>query len=1776
MAKSTDIPTDLHAVTTRAHAHFSLAIDLNGCDARFVRPEEEDLPTKMSVICEQTEVNQLSAQPSYVDQNAKVAPLQRPDVSKMTVPKGDAPFPSALAEFSAPNIIFGDNCRQAEFIASTISSRARDGAVQFIPQTMCIANHPAPGILEYYFEVKLLKLPRPNGLGVGFRSNLGDWVLGSDGRKWSVSRRAFSEDALVPGTYLDVLDQSQLCPSWEPVRVMDVAGPAGSPADINVSWLHYKSSNSQLPRNSGFFAPFCSHTAGCSPLEPDRTYGDFTQAFHQGDIIGAGVNLRDGSMFFTKNGEVIGNAETEIVFTDIPLIDLWPAVEFRASAAKVEVNFGSKPFAFQGLKTTDQVSEMLGKGLYEDEKWMKRVDDAMNIQAVHDKQAAEEKKRRADQDAEKMATRLRSAQEIIAMGLFPGIAEALIMKALENYGDDVTRTVNWAFEQPDAYSAFQSLANDDEEEHLEDDEANEDGDEDGSNANPPAESGAAYQSLQSPKAAKDLIELKEEIEVKQPCPTKEPPALNTADALRTLVLAPAHALAYCGVNGEAGSGSGGVHHNFEVQEWLNDVGRGLRRARMGDSSIDQILNRLKRNPRDMVALLQAREVIPHLRDAPRPLQHTEQHLIPSERELQAGTRVHVIADAKSFVAAEQWTPLMSRCVGLSAVVVDVDRDPLCPSALLRVVTPEYDLVPESWWPLEVLRVVRFERRDAFVGSMGYTACVRALIESQNQMCSSFAADALSILFASEHVSSPTYLMPKQIFEVTSAKHVLFGPGKKVLNCPGSVSTSLVLECPKSSQLKRQLSKLSRGNIVGLFADLLSSATQCIKKESIEIEPPVCDAEEEFVEVFDFSVSRGARSMVVTFLNKTKPKSCGDAHSVVEFYGTATGTQLLARACGRCSPPIVLHTNRVWVTSRSKEPCDHIVISPVPWELGLIQHLIDTNCNGVFGKFSDALVSCPDLTRSLHLATLSQLTSLLFAMFCPILPPPISECLVDRVSMILERAREDLLESQRTDLVIFARNLRNKLVVMHGVETDDTNKMQPSTRVSSLTQSLWRCSIAFERAGIPFGEWSPPDWYSESVTTADLLAGLAAGRPFPKSFTSKFLPERFPSSAQQDGDQAETSECFSPESLKKQKSIRLKKDLFPQQSPRTPWSLSDDIKLVQAIHSVADKVRIEPTKLDIGICYLLRTPAESEPEAERTGPGGPGDEAGQPTENEPSGDPVIRECKLPDSDDSRTRRVRPLTAASVHLRAILSHLTVVALRNVRSLPTGYSWEEFICEHLLAIQVFNRNVRALLPLIPLFGGRDDSTESDQAPTTGESELLRSCGPVGHDFCRSIDFLLCDVQAEFLHGLLDNTASSHRDPFPISIHRLMASNVTKESETVFRQAQQRLSKVKPSHLRTSFTPATGSKPDIPFLIEFKDEKVVGADGPYRAFFSDVCSELQQVDAREEYAPHLFCATPNRAGGLGMNRELITISPGRSLPSDLEAFRFVGILMGVALRSRVLLSLELARLFWTLLGGDGGAHRMLRPGSLLDGLREMDQVFVNGILKRLSEISTKEEFRENFGDSTLQFSVQLSDGTEFPLSRNPSQGVTFDNRLDFVRLAKRARLGESKHQINAIRAGLGMIVPLELLSIFSADDIRRLICGEPSVDFELLKRHTAYGSSLNEDSPRIIKFWKVVEEFDAEQRRLFVQFVYAQKRLPSESEFERQGLRLLIHPLDARKPDQTFPQASTCFFNLSLPDYSSINQMRRNLLLAITSATGFGTEEEERQLSDMSQNVH
>ncbi|KAI8875257.1 SPRY-domain-containing protein, partial [Backusella circina FSU 941] len=63
--------------------------------------------------------------------------------------------------------------------------------------------------------------------------------------------------------------------------------------------------------------------------------------FSTGDIIGCGIDYRDMSAFFTKNGIHLG-----IAFRKIKETDLYPFVGFKTQGEQIEANFGLKPFKF--------------------------------------------------------------------------------------------------------------------------------------------------------------------------------------------------------------------------------------------------------------------------------------------------------------------------------------------------------------------------------------------------------------------------------------------------------------------------------------------------------------------------------------------------------------------------------------------------------------------------------------------------------------------------------------------------------------------------------------------------------------------------------------------------------------------------------------------------------------------------------------------------------------------------------------------------------------------------------------------------------------------------------------------------------------------------------------------------------------------------------------------------------------------------------------------------------------------------------------------------------------------------------------------------------------------------------------------------------------------------------------------------------------------------------------------------------------------------------------
>lgn len=113
------------------------------------------------------------------------------------------------------------------------------------------------------------------------------------------------------------------------------------------------------------------------------------------------------------------------------------------------------------------------------------------------------------------------------------------------------------------------------------------------------------------------------------------------------------------------------------------------------------------------------------------------------------------------------------------------------------------------------------------------------------------------------------------------------------------------------------------------------------------------------------------------------------------------------------------------------------------------------------------------------------------------------------------------------------------------------------------------------------------------------------------------------------------------------------------------------------------------------------------------------------------------------------------------------------------------------------------------------------------------------------------------------------------------------------------------------------------------------MGNSGPCRAFFSDVSAELQNV-TQEKCTPKLLISTPNHAANVGSRRELFCVNPSCV---DFKSYRFMGMLMGIALRSSVFLSLELPSLFWKIFIGD--KHLID-----LNDLSEIDVNFVEGTI--------------------------------------------------------------------------------------------------------------------------------------------------------------------------------------------------------------------------------------
>ncbi|KAK5650580.1 hypothetical protein RI129_001609 [Pyrocoelia pectoralis] len=331
----------------------------------------------------------------------------------------------------------------------------------------------------------------------------------------------------------------------------------------------------------------------------------------------------------------------------------------------------------------------------------------------------------------------------------------------------------------------------------------------------------------------------------------------------------------------------------------------------------------------------------------------------------------------------------------------------------------------------------------------------------------------------------------------------------------------------------------------------------------------------------------------------------------------------------------------------------------------------------------------------------------------------------------------------------------------------------------------------------------------------------------------------------------------------------------------------------------------------------------------------------------------------------------------------------------------------------------------------------------------------------------------------------------------------------------------------------------------VKFIGESVDDCGGGYSESIAEMCDELQNGSLP------LLIPTPNGRDEAGTNRDCFLLNPTAKTCLHLNMFRFLGVLMGIAVRTGSPLSINLAEPMWKLLAG-----MELTPGDLT----EMDRDYVPGLLC-IRDMTSDERLFQNL---EMPFSTPSSCGTDVPLSSKYKR-ITHENRLEYVRLALNFRLHEFDEQVKAVRDGLSRVIPVPLLSLFNAYELETMVCGSPDIPLSLLKSVATY-KGVDSSAPLVQWFWEVMEEFSNQERSLFLRFVWGRTRLP-RTIADFRGRDFVIQVLDKYSPpDHFLPESYTCFFLLKMPRYSCKIVLQEKLKYAIHFCKSIDTDEYAR----------
>ena len=141
------------------------------------------------------------------------------------------------------------------------------------------------------------------------------------------------------------------------------------------------------------------------------------------------------------------------------------------------------------------------------------------------------------------------------------------------------------------------------------------------------------------------------------------------------------------------------------------------------------------------------------------------------------------------------------------------------------------------------------------------------------------------------------------------------------------------------------------------------------------------------------------------------------------------------------------------------------------------------------------------------------------------------------------------------------------------------------------------------------------------------------------------------------------------------------------------------------------------------------------------------------------------------------------------------------------------------------------------------------------------------------------------------------------------------------------------------------------------------------------------------------------------------------------------------------------------------------------------------------------REAFNFMFGKELTYTTVRSDQRVVELIPKGSSTVVRFEDRKEFIRLVQKARLEESKEQVEAIRAGLLRVVPQAVLDLLTWQQLEKKVCGNPEVTVDELKKFVTFEDF---DSSHVQQFWDALNNFTSEDLSRFLKFVTGRSRLP------------------------------------------------------------------------------